>query len=188
MPPTYITLLADDNGLEFSFTYGGYTRLMTKKTPIQKLYLEVAGVCACRKMRETSRKITRMYDESLRPAGIKATQFTMLAVVTRNDEATLTELAETLGMERTTLSRNLKPLERGGLVKISAEGYRRARSVNVTNKGVVVMEKALPLWRSAQKSQKRRLGDETWDRIQIGLTDVGHGPNDALQEPEAIGA
>ena len=147
---------------------------MAKKTLIQKLSSDVTGVCACQKMREASRKITRMYDESLRPAGIKATQFNVLTVVALKDEATLTELAETLGMERTTLSRNLGPLERNGLIKVSAEGYRRARSANITNKGVVVMEKALPLWRLAQKSLKRRLDDEVWNRIQIDLTAIGN--------------
>ena len=147
---------------------------MAKKTLIQKLSSDVAGVCACQKMRKASRKITRMYDESLRPAGIKATQFNVLTVVALKDEATLTELAETLGMERTTLSRNLGPLERNGLIKVSAEGYRRARSANITNKGVEVMEKALPLWRLAQKSLKRRLDDEVWDRIQIDLTAIGN--------------
>ena len=141
---------------------------------MRQLSSGVAGVCACRKMRQASRKITRMYDEMLRPAGIKATQFNVLAIVALEDEATLTELAETLGMDRTTLSRNLRPLERDGLVEVSAEGYRRARSANITNKGVAVMEKALPLWRSAQKSLKRRLGDDIWDRIQNELAEVGH--------------
>jgi len=147
---------------------------MTKKTLMRQLSADVADVCACRKMRQASRKITRMYDELLRPAGIKATQFNVLAIVALGDEATLTELAETLGMDRTTLSRNLRPLERDGLVEVSAEGYRRARSANITNKGVAVMEKALPLWRSAQKSLKRRLGDDIWNRIQIELAEVGH--------------
>ena len=141
---------------------------------MQQLSSDVVGVCRCHYMRQTSRKITRMYDEILRPAGIKVTQFTVLTVVACRDEATLTELAEALGMDRTTLSRNLKPLERDGLVEVSAEGYRRARSANITNKGIVVMEKALPLWRSAQKSLKRRLGDDTWGRIQMELTEVGH--------------
>lgn len=146
---------------------------MNRKTLIQTLSSEVANVCACRKMREASRKITRMYDEFLRPAGIKTTQFTMLAVVARMDAATLTELAKILGLDRTTLSRNLRPLERDGLIEVSAEGYRRARSVNITNEGIAAMEKALPLWRSAQKSLKRRLGDDTWARIQMELTEVG---------------
>ncbi len=147
---------------------------MNRKQLMRQLSSDVAGVCACRKMRLASRKITRMYDDVLRPAGIKATQFNVLAIVALGDEATLTELAETLGMERTTLSRNLRPLERNGLVEVSAEGYRRARSANITNKGVAVMEKALPLWRSAQKSLKRRLGDDIWNRIQIELAEVGH--------------
>lgn len=146
---------------------------MDRKTLIQTLSSEVANVCACRKMREASRKITRMYDEFLRPAGIKTTQFTMLAVVARMDAATLTELAKILGLDRTTLSRNLRPLERDGLIEVSAEGYRRARSVNITNEGIAAMEKALPLWRSAQKSLKRRLGEDTWGRIQMELTEVG---------------
>jgi len=141
---------------------------------MRQLSSGVAGVCACRKMRQASRKITRMYDEMLRPAGIKATQFNVLAIAALEDEATITELAETLGMDRTTLSRNLRPLERDGFVEVSAEGYRRARSANITNKGVAVMEKALPLWRSAQKSLKRRLGDDIWDRIQNELAEVGH--------------
>ena len=113
-----------------------------------------------------------MYDDALRPAGIKTTQFTLLAVVTRNDGATLTELAELLAVDRTTLSRNLGPLERGGLIEVSAEGYRRARSAKITDKGVAAMEKALPLWRSAQKSLKNLLGDDIWRQIQFEVAEV----------------
>ena len=76
-------------------------------------------------------------------------------------------------MDRTTLSRNLKPLERSGLVDISAEGYRRARSAGITNKGVTVMAKALPLWKSAQRLLKKRIGNETWDRVQLDLKEIG---------------
>ncbi len=140
---------------------------------MKQLNSDVAGACACQKMRQASRKISRMYDEALRPTGIKTTQFTMLSIITRNDGATLTALAEVLGVERTTLSRNLRPLERRGLIAVSAEGYRRARSAEITEKGVAVLEKALPLWRSAQKSLKRILGDDIWRRIQSELTEVG---------------
>lgn len=139
---------------------------------MQQLSSEVANTCACRKMREASRKVSRMYDDALRPAGIKTTQFTLLAVVARNDGATLTELAELLAVDRTTLSRNLGPLERGGLIEVSAEGYRRARSAKITDKGVAAMEKALPLWRSAQKSLKKRLGDDMWRQIQFEVAEV----------------
>ena len=151
-----------------------YTLLMNRKTLNQKLINDVAGACVCRKTRETARKISRMYDEMLQPAGIRTTQFTMLAAISVQGDATITELAAILGMDRTTLSRNLKPLERSGLIEVSEEGYRRARSTRITDKGVDVMEKALPLWSSAQDSMRKRLGNETWDRVQTDLNEIGH--------------
>ena len=151
-----------------------YTLLMDRNALIKTLSNDVANVCVCRKTRETARKISRLYDDMLQPAGIKATQFTMLAAISLQGGATLTELAESLGMERTTLSRNLKPLERSGLIEVSAEGYRRARSASITDQGVAKMEKALPLWRSAQKLLKKRIGGETWERIQTDLNEIGH--------------
>jgi len=163
---------AQRNNIRLSYFSGVYTRLMDKKSLIQELRTNVAGACVCQKARETSRKITRIYDEVLQPAGIKTTQFTMLAVISVQDDATLTKLAKILGMDRTTLSRNLKPLERSGLVEVSAEGYRRARSASITSKGVMVMEKALPLWRSAQEAMQTRLGKNTWNQFQTDLTAV----------------
>jgi DNA-binding MarR family transcriptional regulator len=145
---------------------------MTKKTLIKELISNVAGTCVCQKARETSRKITRIYDEALQPAGIKTTQFTMLAVISVQDNATLTELAKALGMDRTTLSRNMQPLERNGLVEVSAERYRRARSVSISHIGVAVMETALPMWRLAQDSMQKRLGKDTWTHFQADLTEV----------------
>ena len=145
-----------------------------KRNALQKkLESDVAGVCVCRKTRETARKISRIYDDLLQPAGIKSTQFTMLAAITLQGGTTLTKLAETLGMDRTTLSRNLKPLERSGLIEVSAEGYRRARSAGITSKGVATMEKALPLWKTAQALLKKRIGNETWKRVQVDLNEIG---------------
>jgi len=145
---------------------------MTKKTLVQELRANVAGACVCQKARETSRKITRIYDEMLQTAGIKTTQFTLLAAISLQDDATLTDLAKVLGMDRTTLSRNLRPLERNGLIEVSAEGYRRARSASMTEKGAAVMEEALPLWRAAQDTLKARLGKDTWNHFQTDLTEV----------------
>tara|TARA_R110002096_G_scaffold426421_1_gene636244 strand:- start:148242 stop:148595 length:354 start_codon:yes stop_codon:yes gene_type:complete len=113
-----------------------------------------------------------MYDEAMRPMGITPTQFTLLAVVGGSDTVTLTELAELLGMERTTLLRNLKPLEREELIAVSAEGYRRARSVQLSDKGVSVLSEALPLWRNAQAILKKQLGADIWNQLQIDLTEV----------------
>lgn len=140
---------------------------------MQQLNTDVAGACACHKMRAAARKITRRYNDALKPAGIKATQFTIMAVVGMNEGASLTALADRLGMDRTTLSRNLGPLERGSLVETYDDGHGRARSARLTARGVTVMETALPLWRKAQKSLKRSLGDDVWNRVHTEIAEVG---------------
>jgi len=147
---------------------------MDRQSLTRQLASELRDACACQKVREASRKITRLYDEALRPAGIKVTQFTMLVVVALMEKATLTEMAEQLGMDRTTLTRNLKPLERAGLVEVSDEGYRRARQVNLTDQGAAALERALPLWRQAQSVLKARMGEEAWTRMQAGLDEARH--------------
>lgn len=133
---------------------------------------DVAVYCACMKLRVASRKVTRLYDDALRPAGITPTQFTLLSVVDSSDTVTLTKLAEVLGLERTTLLRNLRPLKRDGIIKLSDEGYRRARTVVLSSKGSFVLKEALPLWREAQATLKQLLGPDVWDQIQVDLTMV----------------
>ena len=139
---------------------------------MQQLSSDVAGACACHKMRAAARKITRRYNDALKPAGIKVTQFTMLAAVGLFEGVSLTELSANLGMDRTTLSRNLGPLERQALVETYDDGVGRARSARLTGKGVNVMEIALPLWREAQDSLRRSLGDEIWVRVHAELAEV----------------
>ena len=139
---------------------------------MQQLSTDVAGACACHKMREAARKITRKYNSALKPAGIKVTQFTMLAAVGLKEGSTLTEISAYLGMDRTTLSRNLGPLERQALIEIYDGGYGRARSAKLTDKGVTVMETALPLWRRAQKSLRQNPGDQIWTQVHAELAVV----------------
>lgn len=89
----------------------------------------------------------------------------MLVFVSLTEDRTLTELAARIGLERTTLIRNLKPLERDGFVTLSEEGYRRARSVEITDKGVAKLEEILPLWRNVQNSLKAELGADAWTNV-----------------------
>lgn len=125
-------------------------------------------------MREVARKITRRYNDALKPLGIKVTQFTIMTGVALSEGRSLTEIASALGMDRTTLTRNLAPLELQGFVETYDEGQGRARSARLTDKGVVKMEAALPLWRAAQKSLKNQLGRDTWERVQLELSNIGH--------------
>jgi DNA-binding MarR family transcriptional regulator len=94
--------------------------------------------------------MTALYDEALAPAGIKVTQFSLLRAVERNEPAAIGILSEELDLDRTTLARNLNPLERDGLIELAAGSDRRVTEVRLTRKGRAAVEKALPLWRQAQ--------------------------------------
>jgi len=146
---------------------------MDRKSITDKLMSEVAGVCACQKVRSAARVLTRRYEEALKPTGLTGTQYSMLTVILVTEGRTLTELATFMDIERTTLLRNLKPLERDGLVEVSAEGFRRARTVTASDKGVAIMAKALPLWREVQNSLKAELGATGWKHMQDSMNILG---------------
>ena len=125
--------------------------------------------CVCNKTRIAARVITRIYDEALRPARLRATQFALLVVLGQDGAMSIAALAKLTAMDRSTLTRNLRPLETGGLVARGDEGWRRSKSVEITAKGRVRLRQGLPLWRSAQSEMMRRLGPSSWSRVQAGL-------------------
>lgn len=121
--------------------------------------------CACFNIRKASRVVTQHFDEIMQSSGLRVTQFSILVVIAIRGMPTMSELAEALVMDRTTLTRNLKPLEEQGLVKIVPGTDRRTRAISVTAKGHKTLGKALPLWRKAQGSVTRYLGDTRFDRV-----------------------
>jgi DNA-binding MarR family transcriptional regulator len=123
----------------------------------------------CHKVRTAARIVTSTYDEALRPSGLRATQFAVLTAVGVEGSMSITALAELLGMDRTTLSRNLRPLEREGLIVIGAEGWRRSRTLEISKKGRARFREALPLWERAQQTLQRKLGDEKWAVMRTDL-------------------
>lgn len=119
--------------------------------------------CLCFRARRVARALTRMYDEALRPLGIQATQLTLLNAVAMSGErgAAMGRLAEVLAMDGTTLSRNLRPLERAGLLTIGrVESDRRVRLARLTAEGRQRVEEALPLWTQAHERVVAALGAE----------------------------
>jgi DNA-binding MarR family transcriptional regulator len=130
---------------------------------------EVAQNCLCLSIRQTARVITQMYDAFLQPSGLRATQLHLLVAVAFAQQMPLTRLAELLVMDRTTLARNLKPLERQGLLAIGAGTDRRVHLISVTSHGLQVVQEALPRWRQAQEQVKARLGQQEWDAIAAHL-------------------
>jgi DNA-binding MarR family transcriptional regulator len=123
-------------------------------------------------VRTAARAVTRAYDEALRPVGLRATQLSVLVAVAADDALSITALAKLMGMDRSTLTRNLRPLETEGLIKVGNEGWRRSRMLEVTAKGRARLREAIPLWEKAQKALQRKLGDRSWDLIRKNLDDL----------------
>ncbi len=133
-------------------------------------YLEPARSCVCFSLRKTARAVTQLYDAALRPCGLRATQFTMLTAVRVLGGVTVNHLAEALVMDRTTLTRNLTPLKRDGLIRVQPGADRREREVTLTAAGWDILTRAMPLWEQAQGRITKGLGQ---DRVGHMLKDLG---------------
>ena len=128
--------------------------------------------CACFCVRKTSRAITRTFDNALAPSGLEATQFSVLAALAVERRFTISELADWLGVDRTTLSRNLRPLVRKGFVAISKDKDQRRRVVRLTPAGRRKLSAAFPLWRVAQRRFVADFGRDRFVRLLAGLSDI----------------
>jgi DNA-binding MarR family transcriptional regulator len=116
--------------------------------------------CACSAARRKSRELTRFYEQAMRGSGLRASQFTLLATLIQTGSTPTTRLADFLGLERTTLTRNLHPLLRNGLVVIEDGADRRIHKAAITPKGVEAARRAFPAWRKAQDAALARLPGE----------------------------
>lgn len=130
---------------------------------------DILSSCACHKTRMAMRSVTRSYDDAMRPVGLRATQFLVLVAVASGPAISITVLANVLGMDRSTLTRNIEPLESGGLIQKGNEGWRRSRSLRVTAAGNALISKAKPLWEGAQESLRTKLGEKDWASVHAGL-------------------
>jgi DNA-binding MarR family transcriptional regulator len=116
-----------------------------------------------------ARAVTRAYDGTLRPVGLHATQLSVLVAVAIDGAISIAALADFLGMDRTTLTRNLRPLQKQGLISVGPEGWRRSRNLEITKKGRSRLREALPLWERAQDALKKKLGNQAWVDVRAGL-------------------
>jgi DNA-binding MarR family transcriptional regulator len=114
--------------------------------------------CSCFAVRRAARTITQHYEQHLKPSGLRATQFTLLVLLELSGPQPLSRFAALMGVERTTLTRNLRLLLDRGWVTESATGDRRVRMLAITKRGTAAARAALPHWRKAQQSIARRLG------------------------------
>src|SRR5262245_33514568 len=121
---------------------------------LEEMTRQLARDCSCNRARQAARTLTKLYDEALRPADVQLSQLTLLVAVAQFGEhgASMGALAEALVMDRTTLTRNLRPLESAGLLRVArAPGDERLRIVFLTRAGERKIEEAFPLWERAQQ-------------------------------------
>jgi DNA-binding MarR family transcriptional regulator len=129
----------------------------------------VARECTAASLRRASRAIGRIYDEVMAPTGLRGTQFSLLVALSLTGDVAVARLADELGLDRTTLTRNLAPLERDGLVASVAGADRRVRMVRLTAEGRRLLGRVLPLWRQAQERVVAGLGKPRWQTLLDGL-------------------
>ena len=116
--------------------------------------------CICINLRQVSQSITAFYDAALEPSGLKITQFSVLKAARYLEPVSISALAEYLGLDRTTLGRNLRILERDKLVVLELGQDHRERTVQLTEQGQVAYRAAYPLWKQAQQKITEGLGKE----------------------------
>jgi DNA-binding MarR family transcriptional regulator len=121
--------------------------------------------CVCFNLRWVSRAFSQFFVGELHHHGLLPTQTPILGLLAARPEASMAEVSDWLAMDRTTLVRNLRPLERDGLVKATGKGRGNKVSLALTAKGRHALEKFLPDWQVAQAKIVRTLGQERWSEI-----------------------
>ncbi len=129
--------------------------------------------CVCSTLRMVSRAVTQLYDDVLRPSGLRVTQYSILATIGRG-EANLKELEASLAIDQTTLTRSLGLLERDGVVERASHPDGRIKAMRLTAKGRRALEVARPLWVRAQDKVLRELGTKAWASAQRRLAHLLH--------------
>lgn len=132
--------------------------------------IKVRDTCLCLHLQRAARTVARRFDELLRPTGLTSGQFSILMSLNRTEPPTIRSVAELLAMDRTTLTANLKPLERRGLVRIRVDKTdRRNRRLVLTAKGRAALTAALPAWESGHAAIEPVLAGRKVERLRADL-------------------
>lgn len=148
-------------------------RLLDKASSIVHIHtrmskeLDMSAIenCVCFNLRWVTRAVTQFFDAEMRRHGIRPTQGSILLALNAKESWTMAELSDWLGLERTTLVRNLRPLQRDGFVKADGGGRGGRVELSITAQGRKKIEEAMPAWRSAQSAAVKTLGEKRWSAI-----------------------
>jgi DNA-binding MarR family transcriptional regulator len=136
----------------------------------KRLLAPELGPCACTQARRFARKLSSLYDGLLSPEDLTITQYSLLADIERAGQLSHAVLAEKIGMDRTTLTRNLRPLTRARWVTARSGKDRRQRLLQLTAAGRRKLFRSLPLWEEAQRQFLSQIGTESLQELRTLLT------------------
>jgi DNA-binding MarR family transcriptional regulator len=132
--------------------------------------LEVRDTCLCLHLQRAARALARRFDAALRPVGLTGGQFSLLMSLNRPQPASISDVSALLAMDRTTLTANLKPLERRGLVAVRIDDMdKRTRRLTLTPGGRALLCAAVPAWRRTHAEIENLLTGSTPDRLRADL-------------------
>lgn len=137
-----------------------YMHLIAMKRPFTPVL-----PCMCASFRRASRLLSQLYEDALRPMGLRATQFTVLQALSLAGEVTQGQLGQMLGMDSTTLTRTLTIMSRQGWIRRRRGEDRREWKMSLSKKGEVKFKDALPLWQQVQDGLRDRLGNQLSDNL-----------------------
>jgi DNA-binding MarR family transcriptional regulator len=137
---------------------------------LKRLRAPKLGPCACSQVRRLARKLSSLYDTLLSPEDLTITQYSLLANIERAGQLSHTVLAEKMGMERTTLTRNLRSLTRAKWVVAATGKDRRQHLLQLTAAGRRKLVRTVPLWEEAQRQFFSQIGSEPLQELRALLT------------------
>ncbi len=149
--------------------------------------LHVGASCACFAVRKMTRAVTQLYDHHLAEAGLRITQFTLMNAISGFHKVPVYVLAEELVMDRTTLTRNLKPLIKAGWVESTPDKKdARVRNLSLTPEGAARLQAATPYWEKAQEEFVERVGASSWAKVSQGISLIDRALSAGLRPSDRI--
>ena len=138
--------------------------------------LRVRDYCLCLHVQRAARALARRFDEALRPLDLTNGQFSLMMSLNRPEPPGMGPVASLLGMDRTTLTAALKPLQRRGLIKLTVDpADQRGRRASLTRKGETLLAKAVPIWERTSVEVEALLGDGDPDQLRRSLLALSSG-------------
>jgi DNA-binding MarR family transcriptional regulator len=146
------------------------------------------GYCASLNFRRTARAVTRMYDSAMQASGVRSTQFAILVGIAKTQPVSMGKLADVLGLDRTTLTRSLRLLQKEKMITISRRAAMRQRFLELTPEGKKALARSLPLWRKVHEQFVSTVGAEYWTKLRSELEGLAHTTMTmgSLEEPALI--